>query len=160
MLKSRIVVRSSTIKPMTELEIVKKDFSMKIHKISSQDIFAQRGDVVEQVMSSGWDYNGLLDAEGRRSFGDNGLHLCPTLVSNPSEGLVTPYGYNEVGAETWWGGQMEEYFAMDGNGNYYYFNGPGNMAQMDPGVPYGRNYYTRGSNIYNIQDNKILKSWF
>jgi hypothetical protein len=31
---------------------------------------------------------------------------------------------------------------------------------MDPGVPYGRNYYTRGSNIYNIQDNKILRAGF
>ena len=120
---------------------------------SSQDIFAQAGDVVEQVMSSGWDYNGLLDSEGRRSFGDNGLHICPTLVSNPSEGLVTRYGYNEVGADASWGGQLPD-------GNYYYFNGPGNMAQMDPGVPYGRNYYTRGSNIYNIQDNKILRAGF
>ena len=45
----------------------------------------------------GWDYNGLLDSEGRRTFGDNGLHICPTLVSNPVEGLVT--GYNEVGAD-------------------------------------------------------------
>jgi hypothetical protein len=120
---------------------------------SGQDIYGNVGYTYEQELSSGWDVNGLADAQGRRSFGDNGLHICPTLVSNPNEGLPTPYGYNEVGADAWWGGQWPD-------GNYYYFDGPGNLVQMDPGVPYGRNYYTRGSNIYNIQDNKILRAGF
>ena len=31
---------------------------------------------------------------------------------------------------------------------------------MDPGVPYGRYYYTKGSSIANIQDNKILRAGF
>ena len=34
------------------------------------------------------------------------------------------------------------------------------MSIMDPGVPYGRYYYTRGSSIYNIQDNRILRAGF
>jgi outer membrane receptor protein involved in Fe transport len=57
---------------------------------SGQDIYGNVGYTYEQELSSGWDVNGLADAQGRRSFGDNGLHICPTLVSNPNEGLPTP----------------------------------------------------------------------
>ena len=80
---------------------------------------------------------GLADSEGRRTFGDNGLNICPTLVSNPVEGLMTLYGYNEVGGDFGvWGGAFPD-------GNYYTFGAGGQMVQMDPGVPYGRFYYTR-----------------
>ena len=122
-------------------------------KDAGQDIFAQRGSLYDQSLSNGFD-QGLADAQGRRSFGDNGLNMCSTLVSNPNEGLMTLYGYNEVG------GDFGVYGGAFPDGNFYTFNGPGNMAIMDPGVPYGRYYYTKGSNIANIQDNKILRAGF
>lgn len=120
---------------------------------ADQDLYGNVGYLYDQELSSGYDYNGLSDDQGRRTFGDNGLHICPTLVSNPNEGLPTPYGWNEVGLDTWWGGQWDD-------GNYYTFGAPGHLVQMDPGVPYGRAYYTRGAGIYNIQDNKILRAGF
>ena len=67
---------------------------------------------------------------------------------------MTLYGYNEVG------GDFGVYGGAFPDGNFYTFDGPGNMSIMDPGVPYGRYYYTRGSSIYNIQDNKILRAGF
>lgn len=120
---------------------------------ADQDLYGNVGYLYDQELSSGYDYNGLSDDQGRRTFGDNGLHICPTLVSNPNEGLPTPYGWNEVGLDTWWGGQWDD-------GNYYTFAAPGHLVQMDPGVPYGRAYYTRGAGIYNIQDNQILRAGF
>ena len=98
-------------------------------------------------MSSGWDYNGLADAQGEELWYNS--HVCPVLVSNPNEGLLSPLGYIEVGADAWWGGQFPD-------GNYYYFDGPGNLAQMDPGTPYGRNYYTRAQIFIT---SKIIKSF-
>ena len=120
---------------------------------ADQDLYGNVGYLYDSPLSSAYDYNGLADDQGRRTFGDNGLNICPTLVSNPNEGFPSPTGYNEVGLDTWWSGQWDD-------GNYYYFDGPGNLAQMDPGVPYGRAYYTRGSNIYNIQNNNILRAGF
>ena len=40
------------------------------------------------------------------------------------------------------------------------FGAPGDLTPMDAGIPYTTNYYTRGSSIYNIQDNKILRAGF
>jgi len=120
---------------------------------ADQDVFGQKGTLYNQALSNGFDL-GLADAQGRRTYGDNGLHICPTLVSNPVEGLMTLYGYNEVG------GDFGVFGGAFPDGNFYTFSGPGNMSIMDPGVPYGRFYYTRGSSIYNIQDNKILRAGF
>ena len=122
---------------------------------SGQDIYGNTGYTYERELTNGYDL-GLADAQGRRTFGDNGLHVCPTLVSNPVSGLLSDDGYNEVGSDggPFWGGALA-------NGLYYHFPGAGgDMTVMDPGVPYGRAYYTRGSNIYNIQDNKILRAGF
>ena len=120
---------------------------------AGQDMYGVRGTLYDETLETERQF-GYGDAQGRRTFGDNGLNICPTLVSNPVEGLATPYGYNEVGAlYQWWNGSMPD-------GNWYYFDAPGNMTPMDPGVPYGRYYYTRGSNIYNIQDNRILRAGF
>ncbi len=122
---------------------------------SGQDIYGNTGYTYERELTNGYDL-GLADAQGRRTFGDNGLHVCPTLVSNPVSGLLSDDGYNEVGSDggPFWGGALAD-------GLYYHFPGAGgDMTVMDPGVPYGRAYYTRGSNIYNIQDNKILRAGF
>ena len=120
---------------------------------SDQDLFAQRGSLYDQSLSNGFDM-GLADSAGRRSFGDNGLNMCSSLVSNPNEGLMTLYGYNEVGGDFGvWGGAFPD-------GNYYTFDGPGNMSIMDPGVPFGQYYYTKGSSIQNINSNRILRAGF
>ena len=120
---------------------------------SGQDIYGNVGYTYEQELSNGFDL-GLADAQGRRAFGDNGLNICPTLVSNPVEGLLSVTGYNEVGGDFGiYGGALPD-------GLFYTFGAGGDMRQMDPGVPYGRYYYTRGSDIYNIQDNKILRAGF
>ena len=60
---------------------------------AGQDLFGQKGTLYDLELEEERQF-GLGDAQGRRSFGDNGLHICPTLVSNPVEGLATPYGYN------------------------------------------------------------------
>jgi len=120
---------------------------------AGQDLFGQKGTLYDLELEEERQF-GLGDAQGRRSFGDNGGHICSTLVSNPVEGLATPYGYNEVGAiGVWWNGSMPD-------GNWYTFDAPGNLSPMDPGVPYGRYYYTKGSDIYNIQDNRLLRAGF
>ena len=120
---------------------------------SGQDIYGNVGYTYEQELSNGFDL-GLADAQGRRAFGDNGLNICPTLVSNPVEGLLSVTGYNEVGGDFGiYGGALPD-------GLFYTFGAGGDLRQMDPGVPYGRYYYTRGADIYNIQDNKILRAGF
>jgi len=120
---------------------------------TSQDIFVEPGSLYDKPLSAGYDL-GYADEQGRRSFGDNGLHMCSTLVSNPSEGLVTQLGFNEVGGDF-----GQSYGAMRDN-LFYYFDAPGNMAVMDPGVPFGEYYYTLGGSQYNIQDNRIIRAGF
>jgi iron complex outermembrane receptor protein len=124
---------------------------------SGQDIYATLGHTYQKALESTRGAS-LQDANGYRSYGDLNGDLCPHLVSNPVEGLLTAMGDNEVGA-----------VGYSGNGNlnlngsaplWYIFGAPGQLTAMDPGVPYGRNYYTRGSSIYNIQDNKILRAGF
>ena len=116
---------------------------------SGQQMYAVSGTVYPLALPESWHF-GKANAQGQRSFGDNGGNLCPTLVSNPVEGLLTVYGYNEVGdpncfgIPNYWCGALPD-------GNFYRFDGPGNLAIMDPGVPYGRYYYTRGSDIFDIQ---------
>mgnify|MGYP006236150869 FL=1 len=121
-------------------------------------MYAVSGTVYPLALPESWHF-GKAHAQGQRSFGDNGGNLCPTLVSNPVEGLLTVYGYNEVGdpncfgIPNYWCGALPD-------GNFYRFDGPGNLAIMDPGVPYGRYYYTRGSDIFDIQKNRVLRSGF
>tara|TARA_A200000113_G_scaffold56429_1_gene47626 strand:+ start:3747 stop:7010 length:3264 start_codon:yes stop_codon:yes gene_type:complete len=125
---------------------------------SGQQMYAVSGTVYPLALPESWHF-GKANAQGQRSFGDNGGNLCPTLVSNPVEGLLTVYGYNEVGdpncfgIPNYWCGALPD-------GNFYRFDGPGNLAIMDPGVPYGRYYYTRGSDIFDIQKNRVLRSGF
>ena len=121
-------------------------------------MYAVAGTVYPLTLPESWHF-GKANAQGQRAFGDNGGNLCPTLVSNPVEGLLTVYGYNEVGdpncfgIPNYWCGALPD-------GNFYTFDAPGNLAIMDPGVPYGRYYYTRGSSIYDIQKNRVLRSGF
>ena len=65
---------------------------------SGQDIFGQKGTLYDAPLSAAYDL-GYADAQGRRTFGDNGGHICSTLISNPSEGVVTQYGFNELGGD-------------------------------------------------------------
>ena len=51
---------------------------------ADQDVFGQKGTLYDLDLSNGF-HMGLADAQGRRTFGDNGLNICPTLVSNPVE---------------------------------------------------------------------------
>lgn len=125
---------------------------------TGQQMYAVAGTVYPLTLPESWHF-GKANAQGQRAFGDNGGNLCPTLVSNPVEGLLTVYGYNEVGdpncfgIPNYWCGALPD-------GNFYTFDAPGNLAIMDPGVPYGRYYYTRGSSIYDIQKNRVLRSGF
>ena len=120
---------------------------------ADQDIYGNVGYLYDLGLSNGFDM-GLADSEGRRTFGDNGLNICSSLVSNPVGGLLSPTGYNEVGGDFGiYGGALPD-------GYFYTFGPGGQMVQMDPGVPYGKYYYTKGSDIYNIQDNKILRAGF
>ena len=120
---------------------------------TGQQMYAVAGTVYPLALPESWHF-GKANAQGQRAFGDNGGNLCPTLVSNPVEGLLTVYGYNEVGdpncfgIPNYWCGALPD-------GNFYTFDAPGNLAIMDPGVPYGRYYYTRGSSIYDIQKNPL-----
>jgi hypothetical protein len=118
-----------------------------------QDIFGQKGTLYDASLSAAYDL-GYADAQGRRTFGDNGGHICSTLISNPSEGVVTQLGFNELGGDF-----GQSYGAMRDD-LFYNFNAPGNMAVMDPGVPFGEYYYTIGGSQYNIQDNRILRAGF
>ena len=124
---------------------------------ADQDIFATLGHTYEKTLESTRGAS-LQDSNGYRSYGDLNGDMCAHLVSNPVEGLLTSAGDNEVGAVG---------YSLNGNLNgsgsaplWYIFGGPGDLVSMDAGVPYGRNYYTRGSSIYNIQDNKILRAGF
>ena len=119
---------------------------------SGQDIYGNVGYTYEQELSNGFDL-GLADAQGRRTFGDNGLNVCPVLVSNPNEGLLSPLGYNEVGGDFGiYGGALPDGLFLP--------LGLVAICVKWIQVPYGRYYYTRGANIYNIQDNKILRAGF
>jgi outer membrane receptor for ferrienterochelin and colicin len=123
----------------------------------SQDIFATLGHYYPKTLESTRGAS-LQNADGQRAYGDLNGDMCQHLVSNPVEGLLTAYGDNEVGAVG---------YAGNGNLNYsssaplwYIFGAPGDLTPMDAGIPYTTNYYTRGSSIYNIQDNKILRAGF
>lgn len=125
---------------------------------SGQDLYATMGHVYDAALEPTRG-GALQDANGRRAFGDTG-DLCPVLISNPVEGLLTSVGYNEAGAiGTWWNGNLNQYYGS-GDPMWYTFGAPGELTSVDPGIPYGRYYYTRGAGIYNIQDNRILRAGF
>ena len=70
----------------------------------------------------------------------------------PVEGLLTVYGYNEVGTQT----ALEyQIIGVDVARRGYTFDAPGNLAIMDPGVPYGR-YYAHEVHPFDIQKNRVL----
>ena len=124
---------------------------------AGQDNFATLGHTYPETLESTRGAS-LQDANGQRAYGDLNGDMCRHLTSNPIEGLLTSAGDNETGAVGYWGNGN-----LNGSSSaplWYLFGAPGDLVPMDPGIPYGSNYWTVGSSIANVNDNDILRAGF